>query len=440
MTRELRDVFEQAADNAPLTDTDLAPSAWYAAQRARRRTRLLAAASVVVLAGTGWAVSARLNPPPQTLPAATTTQTPIEALPANVKGGLQIVQAVTPAAETALSRLPAALASGLPERLGFDPEASIRKLSDLGHLDTPAAAVLLRRVAGGYHPVVVLADVGDAAVNPLNRYVELDTVLLKPLNADTPDPHLVLGPRTIAPDGHRLAFLQPGAVVGIDLRTGAVARTAVPAQDFVTGGWSSGNVWFVAVADAGQWRVDPFAATAQPVAETVYDGTGWIHPSNGGTVDNLVTFNADGVALYQRELPRWLAEPWADTVTSSSGWSASGIYLTADAQAELQGSYQGIVAAQPSGLPRLLVAEQMTPVSGCCTALAWSAPTMLLYSSRAATGASPQGPISMRLLAWDVLSGRQFYVADLPTGILPTGEADTRIGALLPQVSLAQHP
>lgn len=437
MTRELREVLEQAADSAPLADSDLAPNAWYAAQQARRRARLLAAASVLLLVGVGWAISARLTQAPQTLPAVTTTQTPIDALPANVKGGLEVEQAASPAKEPELPRLSADLSTGLPQRLGFDPDATVRRFSDLGHLQNSAAAVLLRRVSGGYHPVVLLAAAGDAAASPLSRYVELDSVLIKPFNAETPDPYVVLGPRVIAPDGHRLAFVQPGEVVGVDLLTGTVARVSLPATDSLSGGWTAGNTWFVVVGDSGQWRVDPFTQTVQPVAETVYDGRGSIRTTSSGSSPGLVTFDDDGVALYQRELSPWLAEQWADTVTSSVAWSATGTYLTPDSQAELESSYQGVVAAQPTGRPRLLVSPQQGPTKQCCTVLSWAAPTVVLYASRSS---SAMGAESNRLLAWEVTSGRQWFVADLPTGIFPTGEADTRLGALLPQVSLAQHP
>ena len=440
MSPELRAELERAADSAPLTGRDLAPAAWTAARSAARRHRLVAAASVVVLAGTGWAVSTRLDQPPATRPAVTPTQTAIDVLPDSIKGGFQIEYAVPPAQQAALAPLPADLNPELPARIGFDASASIRRISGVGPVNTTAVAVLLRRVSGGYHPVVLLSRGPGQPLDDAARYLELDSVLLRPFGVDTPDPYVALGPRVIAPDGHRLAFVQPGEVVGIDLRVGTVVRTPLPVSDAAAGGWTSGGRWFLAWSASGQWRLDPLAQVVQPVAETVYDGAGRIHPVSSGSGANLVTFGADGAALDQRELPPWLGDTSGDTVTSGAGWSATGTFLSADAQAELSGAWQGLVAAPVSGMPRLLVAAADGPVKGCCTALGWAAPTVVLYSSAVAGPSSPTGPVTRRLLAWVVTSGRQWFVADLPSGMLPNGDADERVGAALPLVSLAQRP
>lgn len=428
MTDDLRALLERAAQDVPAPD--LAEKAWAAAQSARRRHRALVTAAVAAATVVGvvaWSASdrapVRADPATSITTVATfATATDPSARPVATVRGAAAYPAVAPTLE---ATLPWLADSPMPRSLGFAPEDALPRASAGLPVGARAEAVLVRRVPGGYHPVVWLS-------RPTPGYLELDTVPLVPFLADTNDPYLPLGTRVIDRSGTRLAFLQPGEVVVADLGSGTVQRVPVPVRDATVGGWLADGRTLI-VAGTSAWRVDP---STRQVEQVTARSSAYPHqllpdaPDETASTIQLRTHAADGTALDLRTVSVAAVGVWGDTVTSPDGqWAVSGSWLAP--QSEVEG-YQGLLAVRTSGdpQPRLLVPPEEGSVKGCCSALGWASSTIVLYASRSVAGAN--------LLAWDVTSGRQWQVAALPKGLLPDGELDTRPGSATTAVSLRQ--
>ncbi len=424
MTDDLRTLLDRVAADVP--QRDLAATAWARAGEARRRSRLvggaLSATTALVLGV--FAIGATRSGEPA-LPSAPHTVASLGPSVSGSASGPAVTMSVSPAEEASLPWLQDSVPVAFPTRLGFDANATLPQLSRTAGVAAKAAAVLVRELPKTLHPVVYVPGLADA-------YLEIDTVDLKLFDADTNDPVLALGPRVIHPDGHRLGFVQPGAVVFVDLTTATVSRVAIPVVDAREGGWTINGSFVVTNGQRG-WRVDPGATAATEVALPISDATVQIRPNGSDPSDTSAqvrVYAPDGSVVRASTRPVDLGDPWAPSVTSMRGWSATGVWLTGRLESDLK-AYQGIYVM----LPDAQIGERLLAIPMAdgqfkqgVTPLSWAG-SVLIYRSDTS--------FDHRLLAWDVSTGKQWRVSDLPRGI-DADKTDRTFGNPLSVVSLAQ--
>lgn len=390
--------------SADLPEPDLAEAAWYAAWRHRDQRRR---AVVRGIAGVGLAAivtAGILSQGPHTArPEPEITSYPPAPTGNTFSDGTPYVFAPRAATEARLRRLQTVLPSEL------DRSATPERLSDRlswGWGGVAAVSlVYLRERPGGVSPVLVTPD---------GAQVEADTVVLDPLLSAgggwQPD---AVGPGAIAPDGHHLAFGQPGEVVVLDALSGEVTRVSVPATAPVAAGWtgamtgivaqvSEGRGWFI---DAKTWKSE----TGSPRAR--YAGHYRLRLDLAYRAVSLEAWDAFGggpVSTTDTPIHVPVAGGVSQTLSSSRGWAARGVYLLSDTAP----TNLGILAVQ-SGLPsnrRFLVIPKGPRDVDCCSPLAWLDGQTLLFET--INGSDTW------LLAWDVPSGEVRRVTHF-TGGLP---------------------
>ena len=401
--RDLPSLLDRASDAVPVLD--FAEPAWARAvadQQHRRRvvtgTLAVLVAAVVVVAGMQSATHD--EDPPQ--PAPTTTATGERHLPDDTAYALMPLEGTE-------QRLPL-IEVGLPERLDLHGKAE--PLSRLGHPPESVVAVYLRAASGGYQPVLVTAR-GDQLL--------VDTLTLKPL-VPADGPTGPLGVRAVG-GGSFVVFAQPGAVVRLDLRTGAVTRYAVPDQDLETAGFTSDQGTVLARSPSWTWAIDPWhqGAVAAAAGTDAYEG-GFRVTADPYDLGHLVLRKQDDShqthVLYDVRAP--VTDVWGETLNTLS-WAATGAFFDQDAvHSVIRGRYgvgpiyQGLVAVDTETLtPHLLLAPE-TPdgetgrVKGCCTVLGWADGRTVLYESRGVHG--------RWVLAWDVTTGTVSRVTQVVGG------------------------
>jgi DNA-directed RNA polymerase specialized sigma24 family protein len=401
LPQDLRFLLGLVSDNVP--DVDLAGAAWAAVERRRRHTRLAAAAGLATVLVAGACLGVLVQRAPST-PSPSALTTVVTGAP-RVVDGIQLTDSV-PLSE--VGRLPVLSERGvpvLPDPFGVGDRDSLPTLDAAHPCPGVVRAVILRPLSPTtFRVVLYIPGVSDA-------YQQVPVTLGPVGDLGGGNGHLQIGPRVISPDGHRVAFVQPGAVVALDIRDGEVVTTPLPDRTVEFGGWTAGGEWFMVRSATGQWRVDPFTSTVQPVAETVYDGTGLILA--GTDQVDLVTFTPDGVPSGQRQLSAILGAATSETVTAggdwvAGGWSAAAVTLSARGQ-EAIGRSAALLAARSVPLldQRLLLLDPSDASDGTVTPLEWLSDGILVYraDSRSASW----------LLAWDPQDGRQWRVAQLST-------------------------
>ena len=424
MTDDLRTLLDRVAADVP--QRDLAATAWARAGEARRRSRLVGgalSATTALVIGV-FAIGATRSGEPA-LPSAPHTVASLGPSVSGSASGPAVTMSVSPAEEASLPWLQDSVPVVFPTRLGFDANATLPQLSRTAGVAAKAAAVLVREHPKTLHPVVYVPGLADP-------YLEIDTVDLKLFDADTNDPVLALGPRVIHPDGHRLGFVQPGAVVFVDLTSATVSRVAIPVVDAREGGWTIKGSFVVTNGQRG-WRVDPGATAATEVALPISDATVQIRPNGSDPSDTSAqvrVYAPDGSVVRASTRPVDLGDPWAPSVTSMRGWSATGVWLTGRLESDLK-AYQGIYVM----LPDAQIGERLLAIPMAdgqfkqgVTPLSWAG-SVLIYRSDTS--------FDHRLLAWDVATGKQWRVSDLPRGI-DADKTDRTFGNPLSVVSLAQ--
>ena len=424
MTDDLRTLLDRVAADVP--QRDLAATAWARAGEARRRSRLVGgalSATTALVIGV-FAIGATRSGEPA-LPSAPHTVASLGPSVSGSASGPAVTMSVSPAEEASLPWLQDSVPVAFPTRLGFDANATLPQLSRTAGVAAKAAAVLVREHPKTLHPVVYVPGLADP-------YLEIDTVDLKLFDADTNDPVLALGPRVIHPDGHRLGFVQPGAVVFVDLTSATVSRVAIPVVDAREGGWTINGSFVVTNGQRG-WRVDPGATAATEVALPISDATVQIRPNGSDPSDTSAqvrVYAPDGSVVRASTRPVDLGDPWAPSVTSMRGWSATGVWLTGRLESDLK-AYQGIYVM----LPDAQIGERLLAIPMAdgqfkqgVTPLSWAG-SVLIYRSDTS--------FDHRLLAWDVITGKQWRVSDLPRGI-DADKTDRTFGNPLSVVSLAQ--
>ena len=138
----------------------------------------------------------------------------------------------------------------------------------------------------------------------------------------------------------------------------------------------------------------------------------------------------DGSVVRASTRPVDLGDPWAPSVTSMRGWSATGVWLTGRLESDLK-AYQGIYVLLPDapiGERLLAIPHGDGQFKQGVTPLTWAG-SVLIYRSDTS--------FDHRLLAWDIATGKQWRVSDLPRGI-DADKTDRTFGNPLSVVSLAQ--
>lgn len=401
--RDLPSLLERASEGVP--ELDFAEQAWGRAAADQQHRRRVVVGAVGALAAAVIAVTAvqsagRDDNPPQPLPATPTTGERL--LPDNTAYALMPLEGTE-------QRLPL-LEVGLPERL--DLHAKARPLATLGHPPESVVAVYLRAARGGYQPVLVTGR-GDQLL--------VDTLTLKALV--TPDGRASpLGVRAVG-GGSYVVFPQPGAVVRLDLRTGAVSRYAVPDQQLETAGFTSDQGTILARSPSWTWAIDPWQAGASAAAAgtDAYEGNFRITP-DPYDAGHLVVREQDrghqAHVLLDVRAP--VTDVWGETVNTED-WAATGVFFDQDAvHSVIRGRYgvgpiyQGLVAVDAEALTAHLLLAPENPdgqtgrFKGCCTVLGWADGHTVLYESRGVHG--------RWVLAWDVGTGTVSRVTQVVGG------------------------
>jgi hypothetical protein len=401
--RDLASLLERASEGVP--ELDCAEQAWaraVAEQQHRRRALVgwLGALAAAVVAVSAVQSASRDDHPPQPVP--TTTTTGERLLPDHTAYALMPLEGTE-------QRLPL-FQVGLPERL--DLHAPAKALSTLGHPPESVVAVYLRGATGGYRPVLVTARGEQVLVDTLTlRPVRRDGVLAPPL-----------GPRAVG-GGAYVVFPQPGAVVRLVVRTGAVRRYAVPDRDLVSAGFTSDQGTVLARSPSWSWTIDPWqpGATPAPAGTDAYEGAFRIAPDPYDPGHLVVREQGeDHRAHVLLDVAAPVTEAWGETVDTLAR-AATGAFFDQDAvHSVIRGRYgvgpvyQGLVAVDVDSLtPHLLLAPenpdgQTGRFKGCCTVLGWADAHTVLYESRGVHG--------RWVLAWDVQTGTVSRVTQILGG------------------------
>jgi hypothetical protein len=300
------------------------------------------------------------------------------------------------------AQLPA-YAAGLPSVI--DTHAPAQRMSSLSKPVDAFVAVYLREVGQRFQPVLVLYD---------GTQVLVDRVTLAPtrVGADLGAP---LGVRAVG-NGYDVLFAQPGAVLWLDVRTGAVHTIPVPDPQLIDAGWTTTQL-IVARSPTRAWTIDPWegGGSVRATSPAAYAGQVQIS-AHQVQPDSLVLTPHDdhGVAQPGVTLSAPVTGIWGDTV-STQGRAASGVFFDQFAVHSAMGRGagpidQGLIAARTQGdpNPRLLLAPE-SPVgqtgrfTGCCTALGWADESTVLLRAYGSHG--------VWVLAWDVDTGSMYQVA-----------------------------
>ncbi|QGN56980.1 hypothetical protein [Nostocoides sp. HKS02] len=231
------------------------------------------------------------------------------------------------------------------------------------------------------------------------------------------NPGTALGPRAIGGGGRYVVFPQPGQVVRLDTRTGAVATYPVPSQTLQSAGWTAAGNLVVARDEQSAWTIDPWMPGAKAVpAGRGYEGRFRV----SAAADSVAVARFDGEArpgtVSTVRAP--VTQAFGETLNTEQ-WAATGAIFDQDLTHPVirQGNgpiYQGLVAVDvAAGSARVLLAPespdgQTGRFKECCTALAWADGHTLLFQS--------VGRHGRWVLAWNVTTGEVFEVAQIVTG------------------------
>lgn len=380
-------------------------------RRVRRRGALLGGAVVVV--GAAAAVALGGDPePPAPRPSPTTSEGDGRLTRLEVAG---IGVYLAPVDEELLPPYPDAPELALPGRLGPGPDRPLELLSAAGSSASVRAAFLVQVEPARYQPVLFLPrQTPDGLLVPMAP--------LRP-TADTAGARGVpLGPRTIDTDRHRLVFPQPGAVVILEVRSARTFRIPVRDENLVTAGWAPDGHTVVATSSTGRWLVDTRRGTVVRAGGEVVPGWADIGVSGGRPM--IRTFSGAGRLLSLRSLDGPEIDAYGEPISNIEGWACRATFFGAS-NATL-GRMQGLMAAQSDvrPQPRILAAPNDAPLFAY-RPLGWGPRDTVLLESRSV---GRDGPVR-RLLAWDVIEGRMYRVAELDAVARYSADAQPFTGA-----------
>ncbi|QKE85169.1 hypothetical protein [Arthrobacter sp. NEB 688] len=364
-------------------------------RRVRRRGALLGGAALV--AGVAGAFALGGDPEaPAPRPRPTTSEGDGRLTRVDVAG---IGVFLAPVDESRLPLYPDAPELALPQRLGPGTDRPLELLSAAGSSASVRAAFLVQVEDGRYQPALFLPRQTPSSL----------LVPMAPLRptADTAGAAGVpLGPRTIDTDRHRLVFPQPGAVVVLEVRSARTFRFPVRDENLVTAGWAPDGHTVVATSSTGRWLVDTRRSTVVRAGGEVVPGWADIGVSGGRPM--IRTFSGAGRLLSLRSLDGPEVDTYGEAISNIEGWACRATFFGAS-NATL-GRMQGLIAAQSDTRPqpRILAAPNDAPLFAY-RPLGWGPRDTVLLESRS-TG--PEGRVR-RVLAWDVIEGRMYRVAEV---------------------------
>ena len=411
MTARLRTMLTDLADDIEIVDrSGSAARAWAGARLLRRRQwRLRVAGAGAVVAALAVAVPlglSRVQTPRIDLPATTPTPSSVtrSGQPAPlVVGGVTVDQLPAATLASLTSLVVEADGAPLPTALAVERDDAVPALAGGVGTAGRVGAVLVRDLgADRFHPVFFVGG-------SIGGFVEATRVTLTPFGSPVNGKRMVLGAHIVAPDGYRVGFVQDGSVIFVDIRDGSVRQVSIPTDHLESGGWSAAGTWFIAHSESRTWRIDPAGPTVQPAAEDVHEGHHLV--ASDGTTVHLARYDDSGTPVSRREVSPLLGSSWADSVTSPGGLVATGCFTAPDISSAVNG-FQGMsfVGFDEDGSferPRAVVLTGLLDApKGAFSALRWVSEDVVLYRLA--------GNDAVRLMAWDIVQGRNWFVADLP--------------------------
>jgi len=395
MTTELSDLLRRAAE--PIAERDFVAGALAGARARRRRNRWAGFAAAVVAAAVAAIAIPGLSHENATLPAGTPTMWSASSFDLV---GVAALDGPAPSQMTRVPNTPDDLRARmqLPETLDFDASTPMATLSSVQGNPAPVRAVLLRAAGDGQFQAVLYRPTLPTP------FVLVDSLTLTPNMDGSGNPSDPLTVRAISEDRRRVVFVQPGKVLVLDAVTGQVKPYAVPDDHLASGGWVDGSDWVLASSEAQQWRINTMTGQVKAITQG-YPGPDRLFVADDET-NLLRRFDAQGLPSGQRTAPKIFSAPWGETVTSTTGWTATAGFLNEDAKSGARGRYQGVLAIRGDTMDNgtvLLAANDEGVSKGCCQALAWGGPEQMLVRW------------NNDLIAWEVTTGAITRVATLPS-------------------------
>jgi hypothetical protein len=414
--QDIRNLLERASDH--VAEPDLTESTWTTAAGISRRRRRRTALGAALVAGTtvvavlvggdrldqGGEPVGPTQPPPTTVTAGLASAGTIGEVPfwiAPAAGSERWLDPiVTPLGEELV--VPDDTLDDLKQR-------SIRRL----------AAVTLRRVPGAdaYRPALLSGS---------GRWAE-STLELVPTRDGVGNRGLPLDPTAISPEGNRVAFPQPDAVVVLESSSGDFEKIAVPSATIENVAWlptgdrllvsGDGASFLVLVGDiaAGEQRVRRIGGTADPWAVTpaALDLTGSAVTMSG--------YSATGSHLTGKQLALPVGQFYEATIGRRALVArAFRATPTPDLAGHTESATPQMLAVveAPGDAAKLLIFDEnrSSPrASACCAVIGWYDDDTVLFEAR-----SPSGSW---LLGWNVRTGLTRRVSELLVDVLAVGPA-----------------
>jgi hypothetical protein len=400
-SRDLGVLLEHAS--AHVHEVDLAERAWSSAVAARRRHQRVAFVGVVVLCGVAIALGTGGTPGGDTGGTIDQPSPSILRLPegySHVIGDIAYRMAPPLGTEVSLPAVRGPLPESAPAN---QPE---RRLSQARGIFGPTArlrAVMLARVRNGtYQPVLF---------GPGGLHVRADTVNLWGVAEPGEDIRPPLSPGAVAPDGLRVAFPQPGAVVVLHVDSGDTTVIPVPENGLTSAEWGFDGEHLVARSSSQSWAIDADSGAATRLAPA-YVATQHYRLAPEADGVHVVTWSADGRVTQDDRFAAPVGEV-GDTVASVQGWAAAWVHLLTGLPSAGPWPANHALLAVNVDLPslhRMLVLGDRPPrFESCCQVLGWSGYELFFLSG------GQDGDLSW-LLAWNVSTGQVARVSMIRWG------------------------
>ncbi len=208
----------------------------------------------------------------------------------------------------------------------------------------------------------------------------------------------------------------------LEVRSARTFRIPVRDENLVTAGWAPDGHTVVATSSTGRWLVDTRRGTVVRAGGEVVPGWADIGVSGGRPM--IRTFSGAGRLLSLRSLDGPEIDAYGEPISNIEGWACRATFFGAS-NATL-GRMQGLMAAQSDvrPQPRILAAPNDAPLFAY-RPLGWGPRDTVLLESRSV---GRDGPVR-RLLAWDVIEGRMYRVAELDAVARYSADAQPFTGA-----------
>ena len=375
---DIRDLLTELVD--PLEPPDVAGGIWTRAQRRRRQVRTtivvgVAASTLTVAAGVAYVVDQGDSARPTDHGPSPTSVSPPE--PDGTIAGFPAWVAPTLVEEADAPRL----ASVLPPTIDLsEPNPSVREAP----IDRALAAFGIVKTVGDTSRfdgiMLVTAD---------GQLRHLDAANLVPIPNPSGDPFLPFDAGSLSPNGSKLAFRQPGRLAIYDLPT-------------------------------NEWTSYDIVSDLHPAAEPVWSPDGATIRVGLSMLD-LATGQVGLIKAAQPSMPGadLDVESWqgAERIMGSEHARAAG-YLDEDENLRGVDSHPPAIVVVGETRALLVIPDQQERWKYCCAAAGWLDDTTVAYESRFSATTPGGFSQTMRILGWDIETGRVGLVSTI------TGSAD----------------